>query len=91
MVARNTWSTSGNERSSWHIIEELNTIQTAEPGKSLELSIDFHLQNIAYRELKEEFIIRRAKAASIVVLDVDTGEVLAIANQPSYNPHKKLT
>ena len=72
-----------------HIIEELNTIQTAEPGKSLELSIDFHLQNIAYRELKEEFIIRRAKAASIVVLDVDTGEVLAIANQPSYNPHNK--
>ena len=72
-----------------HIIEELNTIQTAQPGKSLELSIDFHLQNIAYRELKEEFIIRRAKAASIVVLDVDTGEVLAIANQPSYNPHNK--
>ena len=72
-----------------HIIEELNTIQTAQPGKSLVLSIDFHLQNIAYRELKEEFIIRRAKAASIVVLDVDTGEVLAIANQPSYNPHNK--
>ena len=72
-----------------HIIEELNTIQTAQPGKSLELSIDFRLQNIAYRELKEEFIIRRAKAASIVVLDVDTGEVLAIANQPSYNPHNK--
>ncbi|MED5411369.1 MAG: penicillin-binding protein 2 [Pseudomonadota bacterium] len=72
-----------------HIIEELNTIQTAQPGKSLELSIDFRLQNIAYREIKEEFIIRRAKAASIVVLDVDTGEVLAIANQPSYNPHNK--
>ena len=72
-----------------HIIEELNTIQTAQPGNTLELSIDFHLQNIAYRELKEEFIIRRAKAASIVVLDVDTGEVLAIANQPSYNPHNK--
>ncbi|MDD9896837.1 MAG: penicillin-binding protein 2, partial [Gammaproteobacteria bacterium] len=71
------------------IIEELNTIQTAQPGKSLELSIDFRLQNIAYRELKEEFITRRAKAASIVVLDVDTGEVLAMANQPSYNPHNK--
>jgi len=72
-----------------HIIEELNTIQTAQPGKSLELSIDFRLQNIAYRELKEEFITRRAKAASIVVLDVATGEVLAMANQPSYNPHNK--
>lgn len=72
-----------------HIIEELNTIQTAEPGNSLELSIDFRLQNIAYRELKEEFITRRAKAASIVVLDVNSGEVLAMANQPSYNPHNK--
>ncbi len=72
-----------------NIIEELNTIQTAQPGKSLELSIDFRIQNIAYRELKEEFITRRAKGASIVVLDVGTGEVLAMANQPSYNPHNK--
>ena len=72
-----------------NIIEELNTIQTAQPGKSLELSIDFRIQNIAYRELKEEFITRRAKGASIVVLDVASGEVLAMANQPSYNPHNK--
>ena len=72
-----------------NIIEELNTIQTAQPGKSLELSIDFRIQNIAYRELKEEFITRRAKGASIVVLDVVSGEVLAMANQPSYNPHNK--
>lgn len=72
-----------------HIIEELNTIRTAQPGKTLELSIDFRLQNIAYRELKEEFVKRHARAASIVVLDVDTGEVLAMANQPSYNPHNK--
>lgn len=72
-----------------HIIEELNTIQTAQPGKNLELSIDFRLQNLAYRELKEEFVARRAKSASIVVLDVDTGEVLAMANQPSYNPHNR--
>ena len=72
-----------------HIIEELNTIQTAQPGKNLELSIDFRLQSLAYKELKEEFITRRAKSASIVVLDVDTGEVLAMANQPSYNPHNR--
>ena len=72
-----------------NIIEELNTIQTAQPGKRLELSIDFRIQNIAYRELKEEFVARRARAASIVILDVNTGEVLAIANQPSYNPHNK--
>ena len=72
-----------------NIIEELNTIQTAQPGKKLELSIDFRIQNIAYRELKEEFVARRARAASIVILDVKTGEVLAMANQPSYNPNAK--
>ena len=72
-----------------HIIEELNTIQTAQPGNNIALSIDFRIQNLAYRALKAEFITRRAKAASAVVLDVDTGEVLAMVNQPSYNPHNK--
>ena len=72
-----------------HIIEERQTIQPAEPGKNLSLSIDFQLQNLAYRSLKAEFITRRAKAASVVVLDVGTGEVLAMVNQPSYNPHNK--
>ncbi len=72
-----------------HIIEELNTLQPAQPGKNLELSIDFRLQNLAYRELKAEFVARRARSASVVMLDVDTGEVLAMANQPSYNPHNK--
>lgn len=73
-----------------HIIEELNTIQPAQPGKSLELSIDFRLQNLAYKELKAAFITRRAKAATAVILDVHTGEVLAMVNQPSYNPHNKV-
>ncbi|MEC7460139.1 MAG: penicillin-binding protein 2 [Pseudomonadota bacterium] len=72
-----------------HILEERQTIQPAEPGQNLSLSIDFQLQNLAYRSLKTEFITRRAKAASAVVLDVDTGEVLAMVNQPSYNPHNK--
>lgn len=72
-----------------HIIEVLNTIEIAQPGNRLELSIDFRLQNLAYRELKAEFITRRAKSGSVVVLDVDTGEVLAMVNQPSYNPHTK--
>lgn len=71
------------------IIRELNTIETAQPGKSLTLSIDFRLQNLAYRELKAEFIHRGARSASAVVLDVDTGEVLAMANQPSFNPHNR--
>jgi len=74
-----------------HIIEELNTLQPAQPGNSLELSIDFRIQNLAYKELKAEFIKRRARAASAVVLDVQTGEVLAMVNQPSYNPHNKVS
>ena len=74
-----------------HIIKELNTIQPAEPGNKLALSIDFRIQNLAYRALKAEFITRHARAASAVVLDVTTGEVLAMVNQPSYNPHNKST
>lgn len=71
------------------IIKELNTIQTAQPGRQLELSIDFRIQNLAYKELKAEFIYRRARSASAVVLNVETGEVLAMVNQPSYNPHNR--
>jgi cell division protein FtsI (penicillin-binding protein 3) len=73
------------------IIRELNTIQTAQPGNSLASSIDFRIQNLAYKELKAEFVQRRARSASAVVLDVKTGEVLAMVNQPSYNPHNRST
>ncbi len=72
-----------------NVIEELNTIKLAQPGKDLQLSIDIRLQNLAYRELKSEYLKRNAKSATVVVLDVTTGEVLAVANQPSYNPHNK--
>lgn len=72
-----------------NVIEELNTIQLAQPGKDLRLSIDIRLQNLVYRELKSAYLERRASAATAVVLDVDTGELLAVANQPSYNPHNK--
>ncbi|MDO9476859.1 MAG: penicillin-binding protein 2, partial [Pseudohongiella sp.] len=64
------------------IIRELNTIQPAQPGNVLELSLDFRIQNLAYKELKAEYIYRQARSASAVVLDVKTGEVLAMVNQP---------
>ena len=72
-----------------NIIEELNTIELAQPGRDLRLSIDISLQNLAYRELKAEYLKRDARSATAVVLDVETGELLAVANQPSYNPHNK--
>ncbi|TFH71570.1 penicillin-binding protein 2 [Gammaproteobacteria bacterium LSUCC0112] len=71
------------------IIRELNTIQPAQPGNVLELSLDFRIQNLAYKELKAEYIYRQARSASAVVLDVKTGEVLAMVNQPSFNPHNR--
>lgn len=71
------------------IIRELNTIETAQPGKTLHLSVDFRLQSLAYRELKEAFVHRSARSATAVVLDVDTGEVLAMVNQPSFNPNNR--
>ncbi len=71
------------------IIRELDTLAPAQPGKNLELSIDFRLQNHTYKELKSEYLLRGARSASVVVMDVATGEVLAMANQPSYNPNNR--
>ncbi|MDO9319989.1 MAG: penicillin-binding protein 2 [Gammaproteobacteria bacterium] len=71
------------------VIKELDTIQTAQPGKDVELSLDFRIQNLAYKELKAETVLRGARSASVVVMDVATGEVLAMANQPSYNPNNR--
>ncbi len=59
------------------------------PGRDLELTIDQRLQYIAYRELKTAFIKHRAHSASLVMLDARTGEVLAMVNQPSYNPNSE--
>jgi cell division protein FtsI (penicillin-binding protein 3) len=73
------------------IIRELNTIQPAQPGNTLELSIDFRLQNLAYKELKAEYIYRQARSATAVILDVKSGEVLAMVNQPSFNPHNRAS
>jgi len=73
------------------IIEDVDSISAAEDGRSLSLSIDRKVQYLAYRELKRAAIEHKAKAASIVVLDVSSGEVLALANWPSYNPNNRET
>jgi cell division protein FtsI (penicillin-binding protein 3) len=69
------------------IIEDLENIKQPVPGKDLTLSIDQRLQYLAYRELKKAVIQHQAKSGSLALLDTRTGEVLALVNQPSYNPN----
>ena len=71
------------------VIKDLDLIRDAQPGKPLSLSLDMRLQYLAYRELKAAVTTHRAKAGSMVILDVATGEVLAMVNQPSYNPNNR--
>nr|WP_269783437.1 penicillin-binding transpeptidase domain-containing protein [Marinibactrum halimedae] len=72
-----------------HTIKEVGLVKSAEPGKSLRLSVDMRLQYLAYRALKQAVADENAKSASAVVLDTRTGEVLAMVNQPSYNPNNR--
>lgn len=71
------------------IVENVESIRPARPGRDLVLSIDLRIQYLAYRELKAAVREQRARAGSIVVLDVTTGEVLAMVNQPAYNPNDR--
>jgi cell division protein FtsI (penicillin-binding protein 3) len=71
------------------IVQNVESIRPARPGRDLVLSIDLRIQYLAYRELKAAIRDQRARAGSVVVLDVDTGEVLAMVNQPAYNPNDR--
>ena len=68
-------------------VEEVELIKESVPGHDLNLSIDKRLQYLAYRELKSTVLQHGARSGSVVVLDVNSGEVLAMVNQPSYNPN----
>jgi cell division protein FtsI (penicillin-binding protein 3) len=68
-------------------VEEVELIKESVPGNDLHLTIDKRLQYLAYRELKSTVLKHGARSGSVVVLDVNTGEVLAMVNQPSYNPN----
>jgi len=59
-------------------------------GKDVQLSIDTKVQFFAYQKLRDAVVNNRAQAGSVVVLDANTGEVLALVNYPSYNPEKRL-
>jgi cell division protein FtsI (penicillin-binding protein 3) len=68
-------------------VEEVDLVRAAQPGKNLTLTIDRRIQYLAYRELKRALAETGAVSGSAVVLDVATGEVLAMANLPSFNPN----
>ncbi len=72
------------------IVRDIMPIAEAVPGRDLKISIDQRLQFLAYRELKSAVQQYRALSGSFVLLDVATGEVLAMANQPSYNPNNRI-
>ncbi len=71
------------------VVEDVESISVPRPGQDLALSIDRRIQYLAYRELKAAVLANRAHAGSLVLLDVDTGEVLAMVNQPAYNPNNR--
>ncbi|WOD07597.1 penicillin-binding protein 2 [Marinomonas sp. GJ51-6] len=74
---------------SGNIIRGIGVDETEHPGENIELSVDLRLQYLAYRELKAAVTEHRATSASAVILDVKTGEILAMVNQPSYNPNDR--
>jgi len=65
--------------------DDVERIKSAEPGKAIKLSLDKRLQYVTYRALKAAVLKHNAVAGSAVVLDVRTGEVLSMVNQPSFN------
>ncbi len=72
-----------------NIIEGVESIRAPQDGQPVVLSIDRNIQYLAYRELLNAVTLHRAKAGAAVVLDARTGEVLALVNQPSYNPNRR--
>ncbi|RJG05043.1 penicillin-binding protein 2 [Noviherbaspirillum cavernae] len=72
-----------------NIVEDIQSVRDPHDGKDLTLSIDRKIQYIAFSQLKEAVDKHKAKAGAIAVLDVQTGEVLALANMPTYNPNDR--
>ncbi len=74
-----------------NVVEILERIKTPKPGRDLALSLNQHIQYLAYRELNDAVEKNRARAGAVVVLDARTGEILALANTPSFNPNSRAT
>ncbi|MFC5489631.1 penicillin-binding protein 2 [Dokdonella soli] len=72
-----------------HEVENVELVREAQPGRDLTVSIDRRIQYLAYRELKAALQEHHASSGSMVILDVPTGEILAMVNQPSFNPNAR--
>lgn len=70
-------------------IEDIELIRPASPGQDLQLSVDRRVQYLAYRALKSAVTRLKAKSGSVVMLDAKTGEVIAMVNQPGFNPNSR--
>jgi len=68
-------------------VEDVESIRAVEQGRDLALSLDLRIQYLAYRELKSALIENRARAGSVVLLDIQSGEVLAMVSLPAFNPN----
>jgi cell division protein FtsI (penicillin-binding protein 3) len=70
-------------------VQDVENLRAPRPGQDLVTSIDLRVQYLAYRALKQAVLAQHARSGSIVVMDAHTGEVLAMANQPSFNPNNR--
>jgi len=71
------------------IVEDAGSLRPPKPGSDIVLSLNSNVQHLAYRELERAVKQHRAKAGAVVVLDARSGEVLALANYPAYNPNNR--
>jgi cell division protein FtsI (penicillin-binding protein 3) len=71
------------------VVEDVESIRAAQDGRDLQLSIDGKIQSLAYAALKGAVAAHKAKAGALVAIDVRTGEVLALAAVPSFNPNNR--
>lgn len=71
------------------IVQDIESIRPARPGRDLVLSIDLRIQYLAYRALKEQVADQKASSGAMVVIDIATGEVLAMVDQPAFNPNDR--
>ena len=71
------------------IVEDVGSIKTPQDGKDIRLALDSKIQYLAYSQLKQAITDNNAKAGGIIVLDARSGEILALANWPTYNPNNR--